>query len=122
ILQAGGFACIVLDLAGLSPEAVSAIDLSTWHRYRVAAERTQSSILLLSQYACAKSSSALQLRLGPAKDISDEATVFTGIEPNIQVSRHRFTQPEAAVVSIRKLPQRETGARWQSRTPWAGAR
>ena len=122
ILQSGGFAAIVLDMAGLLPAAVSAIELSTWHRYRVAAERTRTSILILSQHACAKSSSALQLRLGPAEDIADEATVFTGIRPRAEVSRHRFAQPEINVVPMRKPPQRETSACWQSRTTWAGTR
>jgi hypothetical protein len=35
--------------------------------YRAAAERTRSSILRLTQYACAKSSAELSLRLGPGE-------------------------------------------------------
>jgi hypothetical protein len=121
ILQSGGFGAIVLDMAGLPPEVVSRIELSTWHRYRVAAERTQSSILLLSQYPCAKSSSELQLRLLPAKDLGDEATVFTGIQPRVEVSRRRFAQPLTNVAATRKPPQKETAA-WRCCTPWIGAR
>ena len=63
LIQTGGFSAIVLDFGEIASEVVSRIELSTWHRYRVAAEQTQASILLLSQYACAKSSSELQLRL-----------------------------------------------------------
>lgn len=122
ILQSGGFSAIVLDMAGLPSEIVSRIELSTWHRYRVAAERTQSSILLLSQYPCAKSSSELQLRLLPAEPIGDESSVFTGIRPRVEVSRRRFAQAATNVVSMRKPPQRETAASWRSRTTWAGAR
>jgi hypothetical protein len=121
ILQSGGFGAIVLDMAGLPPEIVSRIELSTWHRYRVAAERTQSSILLLSQYPCAKSSSELQLRLLPAEDLGDEATVFTGIQPRLEVSRRRFDQ-SANVAATRKPPQKESVASWRCRTPWIGAR
>lgn len=48
LLQTGGFSAIVLDMGSLAPEYVARIELSTWHRYRLAAERTQSSILLLA--------------------------------------------------------------------------
>lgn len=122
ILQSGGFGAIVLDMAGLPSEIVSRIELSAWHRYRVAAERTQSSILLLSQYPCAKSSSELQLRLLSAEDLVDEATVFTGIQPRAAVSRRRFEQPVTNVVAARKPPQKEPVASWRCRTPWIGAR
>jgi hypothetical protein len=121
ILQSGGFGAIVLDMAGLPPEVVCRIELSTWHRYRVAAERTQSSLLLLSQYPCAKSSSELQLRLLPAEDLVEEATVFSGIQPRVEVSRRGFVQPGTDVVATRKPPQKETAA-WRCRTPWIGAR
>ncbi len=122
LLQAGGFSAIVLDMAGCAPEVVSRIELSTWHRYRVAAERTQSSILLLTQHPCAKSSSELQLRLLPAEVIGDESTVFTGIQPRVEVSRRRFPESASNVLSIRKPPQREAIAHWQSRATWAGCR
>jgi recombination protein RecA len=68
LIQTGGFSAIVLDFGEIASEVVSRIDLSTWYRYRVAAEQTQASIVLLSQYACAKSSSELQLRLSPLED------------------------------------------------------
>jgi len=122
ILQSGGFSAIVLDMAGFSAEVVSRIELSTWHRYRVAAEKTQSSILLLSQYACAKSSSEVQLRLLSAKEIGDETTVFTGIQPRVEIGRRRFVPSAAKVASMRKPPQRESGASWDARTTWSGAR
>jgi len=63
LLQGGGFSAVVLDMAGLAPEFVSPIELSTWFRFRAAAERTQSSVLLLMQHACAKSSAELLLHL-----------------------------------------------------------
>jgi hypothetical protein len=121
ILRSGGFGAIVLDMAGLPPEVVSRIELSTWHRYRVAAERTQSSILLLSQYPSAKSSSEMQLRLLSTETVGEETTVFTGIQPRVEVSRRRFVQPVTNVVATRKPPQKETAA-WRCRTPWIGAR
>ena len=122
LLQGGGFSAVVLDMAGLAPEFVSRIQLSTWFRYRAAAERTQSSVLLLTQHACAKSSAELLLHLQPAEAIGDEATVFTGIRPHIEITRQRFTRNASNVVPLRKSPKSVSGATWDCRTAWAGAR
>jgi recombination protein RecA len=122
LLQGGGFGAIVLDMGSLAPEFVSRVPLATWFRYRAAAERTQSSILLLTQHPCAKSSAELSLRLEPAEAIRDEATVFTGIRPRVEVARQRFTETAGNVVPLRKPPQRANAASWQSRTTWAARR
>lgn len=122
LLQTGGFGAIVLDMASLAPEVVSRIPLATWYRYRTAAERTQSSILLLTQHACAKSSAELVLRLDPAEPICDEPTVFTGIQLRCAVVRQRYPPEPSNVVPMRKPPQRANAATWTSRTPWADIR
>jgi hypothetical protein len=122
LLQAGGFSAIVLDMGGLVPEAVARVPLATWFRYRAAAERTQSSIVLLTQHPCAKSSAELLLRLGPSEALRNETTVFGGLTLNATVERRRFTQSPANVVSIRKSPQSVNAATWQSRTVSAGPR
>jgi hypothetical protein len=106
----------------MSSEVVARIDLSTWHRYRVAAEQTQSSIVLLSQYACAKSSSELQLRLSPLEDTREEGTVFTGLSAHVEVLRQRFTQAPSNVVPMRKPPRGVREARWSHRASWVGPR
>jgi hypothetical protein len=121
LLQGGGFSAIVLDMGGLAPEFVSRVPLATWFRYRAAAERTQSNILLLTQHACAKSSAELVLRLHRAEALCDEATVFTGIRPSLEVARQRFVR-SANVLSLRKPPQSHSAASWESRTAWAGRR
>jgi recombination protein RecA len=122
LLQAGGFSAIVLDMGSLAPEAVSRVPLATWYRYRAAAEKAQSSLLLLTQHFCAKSSAELVLRFNTANSICDERTIFTGIEPCVEVVRQRFTEAHSNVVPLRKPPQRTNAASWQSRTPWAGGR
>jgi len=123
LLQNGGFGAIVLDMGSLAPEFASRVPLATWFRYRAAAERAQSSILLLTQYPCAKSSGELLLRLQSAEALCDEATVFTGIKPRLEVVRHRFTKAAGSnVVPLRKPPQNVQSASWQSRTTWAGRR
>jgi recombination protein RecA len=122
ILQAGGFGAIVLDMGSIAPEFVSRVELGMWHRYRVAAERTQSSIVLLTQYVCAKSSAELLLRLHPAETLRDEATVFSGTRPRVEVARHRFQESVSNVLPIRKPPQSANTACWQNRAAWAGQR
>ncbi|MGC9159099.1 MAG: recombinase RecA [Terracidiphilus sp.] len=122
LLQAGGFSAIVLDLGGMAPEFAARVPLATWFRYRTAAERTQASLLLLTQHACAKSSSELLLRLAPGRPRDDEETVFTGMEHRVEMERRRFTGNASNVIPLRKPPQRATSARWQSQSTWAGAR
>jgi recombination protein RecA len=122
LIQTGGFSAIILDFGEIASEVVSRIDLSTWHRYRVAAEQTQASIVLLSQYACAKSSSELQLSLSPLEDINEERTVFTGLSAHVEVLRQRFTQTPSNVVPMRKPPQNVREARWIHRASWVGPR
>jgi recombination protein RecA len=124
LLQAGGFGAIVLDMGSLAPEHVSRIPLATWFRYRAAAERTQSSVLLLTQYACSKSSAGLVLRLQNEEAIAQGA-VLAGFQRRIEISRQRFEQSDERaknVVPIRKPPQRAGVAMWRSKTTWAGHR
>jgi recombination protein RecA len=122
LIQTGGFGAIVLDLGGIAPEIVARIELSTWHRYRVASEKTQASIVLLSQYPCAKSSSELQLRLHPMEDTKEERTVFSGLNARIEVMRQRFADTTTNVVPMRKPPQRAGEAGWLHRASWVGPR
>lgn len=118
LLQGGGFSAIVLDMAGVAPEYSSRVPLGTWFRYRGAAERSRTSFLLLTQHPCTKSSAGLvlQLQLG---NIIAEQTVLLGLEHHVEVIRQRFSQASSKVVEMRKPVQRETTAKWQTRTAWA---
>jgi recombination protein RecA len=122
LLQAGGFGAIVLDMASLAPEFALRVPLATWFRYRAAAEHSQTSLLLLTQRACAKSSAGLVLQMQAAHALQKEATVFTGVQHGAEITRERFQPVPAKVVPMRKPPQRERGACWQSETTWAGQR
>jgi recombination protein RecA len=122
LLQAGGFSAIVLDMASISAEHVSRVPLATWFRCRAAAERTQASVLLLTQHPCAKSSSELLLRFQPGEACHDEATVFTGIKHRLEIERRRFAAAETNVIPLRKPPQSVSAALWRSQTTWAGQR
>jgi recombination protein RecA len=122
LIQTGGFSAIILDLGGIDPKFATRVELSTWHRYRVASEQTQSSIVLLSQHPCAKSSSELQLRLFPMADAQEEKTVFAGLTTRIEVLRRRFNEAPTNVVPMRKPPSRVQEASWNLKTAWVGAR
>ncbi len=122
LLQTGGFSAIVLDLGSIAPEHVSRIPLATWFRYAVAAERSRTSVLLLTQHVCSKSSAGLVLRLQSGQPLFGESTVLAALERHVEVSRQRFTEASAKVVPFRKPPQCAGSADWQSKTAWAGIR
>lgn len=121
LLQAGGFAAIVLNLGGIGPEYASRMPLATWFRYRAAAERARTSLLLLTQHSCARSAGELLLRFEQAEPRADE-TVFAGMAYRAEAERRRFIQDASNVVPLRKPPQCSTGATWHSQSMWAGAR
>jgi hypothetical protein len=121
LLQAGGFSSIVLDMGGIAPEFVSRVPLATWFRYRAAAERTQASILLLTQYASAKSSAGLVLRMRSGNPLQAESTVLAGVDHRVEIVRERFA-PASNVIPLRKPPQSESHTSWQSHAAWAGRR
>ncbi|HEX4008225.1 MAG TPA: recombinase RecA [Acidobacteriaceae bacterium] len=116
LLQAGGFSAIVLDMGGVAPEFALRVPLATWFRYRAAAERTQASVVLLTQQACTKSSAGVVLTLTPGGVTAEGGTVLTGAEYRVEIARERFAQAGGLA---RKPPQ---SVRWEGYAPWAGRR
>jgi recombination protein RecA len=113
LMQAGGFRAIVLDMGSLGAEYALRVPLATWFRFRSAAERLQSHVILLTQQPCARSSAGVVLRLEPGGWSSAEETVFTGVEHRAELLRQRFDN----VLPLRKPPQ---SVRWESKATWAG--
>jgi recombination protein RecA len=122
LLQAGGFSCIVLDMGSLNAEYALRVPLSTWFRFRAAAERWQSNVLLLTQHPCSRNSAGLVLRLEPGSALTPDSTVFTGLEHRAELARRRFPQSPGNVLPLRKQPQSVLTAQWQGNTLWAGRR
>jgi recombination protein RecA len=123
LLQAGGFSCIVLDLGSLNAEYALRVPLATWFRFRAAAERLQSNVLLLTQHACSRNSAGLVLRLDPVdlgNVLGKDGTIFTGLEHRADLARQRFVQGN--VLPLRKQPQSVPTAQWQVKSVWAGQR
>ncbi len=123
LLSAGGFAALVLDLGSTPAGFASRIPMATWFRFRAAAERSRTTILLLTQHPCARSSAELVLRL-KASSVTTAGNLFTGRRYEVSVSRQRFEaveeQPHEAgkVVAMRKPPQSERCATWSRSTAW----
>jgi len=127
LLQGGGFSCIVLDLGSLSAEYALRVPLATWFRFRAAAERLQSNVVLLTQHGCSRNSAGLvlrlealrleALRLDPGSELSQHSTIFTGLQHRAELTRQRSN-----VLPLRKPPQNVQAAQWQAKTVWAGRR
>jgi hypothetical protein len=124
LLQSGGFSLITLDMGSVLPEYVLRVPLSTWFRYRAAAERTQTSFLLLTQKSCAKSSSNLILKLRAREMNESQRSIsfFTGLNTDIDVIRKHFTPPPASIPGLKKEPQSYEAVNWYRRTTWSGRR
>jgi hypothetical protein len=120
LLQTGGFGAVVLDMGSILPEFALRVPLATWFRYRAAAERTQSSVLLITQHPCAKSSAGLILRLDSGQPTEAGATVFTGLTNHAELSRRRYESRAENVLPMRKPLQRANIADWHTKTVWTG--
>jgi hypothetical protein len=123
LLQAGGFAAIVLDLASTTPVHGCRIPLATWFRFRQAADRTRCSLLVLAQQPLAQSSAAVVLECtrhdcARQPDESPSQTVLTGFTYQVRSGRQRFSpylagqrKPPASTWSATATAQREHGTR-----------
>jgi recombination protein RecA len=119
LLQAGGFSLLILDLGSVPAEMAWRIPLSTWFRFRAACERTRTTMVLLTQHACAKSSASMLLKMH-AGEMQEESGVLTGVRISTEVERERNrSAPASNVVSIRKPPQSERDGIWHARPTWA---
>ena len=119
LLQAGGFAAIVLDLADISPEHANRIPLATWFRYRQAADRTRCSLLVLGKAAYAQSSAALAIECSPIASEAAGEKVLRGFTYAIQRGRQRFAPGVQAIKAGARKPPAST---WSAGTSWEAER
>lgn len=112
LLQSGGFAAIVLDLAGESVEHGRRIPLATWFRFRQAADRTRCSLVVLGKASYAQSGAALVLECSPNSMGSPVSNVIRGFTYRAQQRRERFTP----LTSITRKPP--VSAEWSPQAGW----
>ena len=119
LLQAGGFASIVLDLGDTAVEHARRIPLATWFRFRQAADRARTSLVVVAQAgtqrSIAQSSSAVVLECSVVSPEIAGGTVLRGFRFEVKSERQRFT-PFAAG---RKKPPASV---WPASAAWDAAR
>ena len=111
LLQAGGFAAVVLDLGDIAPEHACRIPLATWFRFRQAADRTRCCLIVLGEAPYAQSSAALVLECLPLKAKAAGTTVLDGFCYEVRRERQRFTP---GTPGARKPP----ASTWSSASSW----
>ncbi len=113
LLQAAGFAAIVLDLGHIIPEHAGRIPLATWFRFRQAADRTRCSLIVIGQAGYAQSSAALVLECAPLQPETAGSTVLRGFTYKLHRGRQRFSPSS---IGARKPPVStwSAGARWDT--------
>ena len=112
LLQAGGFAALVLDLGDMAPEQASRIPLATWFRFRQAADRTRCSLIVLGKAPYAQSSAAVVLECAALRAQTAGGTVLRGFTYTTARGRRRFAP---AVNAARKPP----ASTWSAQARWA---
>jgi hypothetical protein len=113
LLQAGGFAALVLDLGSTAPEHGCRIPLATWFRFRQAADRTRCSLLVLAQEPFAQSSAAMVLECASLRAETHCETVLNGFSYQVRRGRQRFTP---ALAGLRKPPA--PASTWSATGSW----
>ncbi len=116
VLQAGGFGAVVFDMGLVAPEHALRVPLASWFRFRQAAERTQATFLLLSQTSCAKSCSAVQLRLDRLRTRHENHQVLSGMRFQAELVRDR----NVSFTAGKKQPS--PVAAWGGQATWAAER
>jgi len=110
LLQAGGFAAIVLDLADTKSEHAWRIPLATWFRFRQAANRSRTSLIVLGQEAYAQSSAEIVLECSALSPLVEGEQVLTGF----RFGAHRKRMRTLSVLNKKKPPV----STWSANAPW----
>ncbi len=110
LLQAGGFAAIVLDMGDTAGEHGRRIPLATWYRFRQAAEQARSCLMVLGSVAYAQSSADVVLECAPREALGQ--TVLQGYAFDVQLKRQRSA---SAMPAMRKPP----ASTWTAPNAWA---
>ena len=134
LLQAGGFAAIVLDLGDTAPEQANRIPAATWFRYRQAAERTQCCLVVLGKRGYAQSAAGVVLecaavRADAAGGNAAGGTVLRGFEFAVRRGRERFApveittrKPGSATIGLHRGGGKPPAATWQADAAWEAER
>jgi hypothetical protein len=115
LLQAGGFAAIVLDVGGMDPTHGMRIPQALWFRFRQAADRSRCSLVVLSRASLAQSSAAVVIDCVPIRAQSQGGTVLAASSFQLSRRRQRFT-PQMAIA------HKPPASMWTAQAAWAAER
>lgn len=111
LLQAGGFAAIILDLADEAIEHGRRIPLATWFRFRQAADRTRCSLIVLGKTAYAQSSAAVVLECQHDHIEVAAGTVIRNFNYSAQRGRVRFSP-------LTNIARKPPASAWSTPATW----
>jgi hypothetical protein len=114
ILNASGFAAVVLDLGGTAVELASRIPLATWFKFRQGAQHGRASLLVLGRMPYGQSSAAVMLECTQERAAS-KTTVLNRLRFTVRRQRQRFAQS----TSGQRKPPAST---WSASNSWDVAR
>jgi hypothetical protein len=104
VLQAGGFGCVVLDLADVSPTAVRRIPFTTWLRVQRIIEGSDTACVLIAPQPLARSAGGLTLSLAGRvrwTGDADRSRHVTGADIDVRiVSPRRRVDGDVSVAVI----------------------
>ena len=92
VLQAGGFACVVLDLADIPPAALTRIPFTTWLRVQRIIEGSDTACVLMGSESIARSAGGVCIQLAPGSGLR-----ASGQAINARVIRSRAMESDRDV-------------------------
>lgn len=114
ILQAAGFAAVVLDLGSAATELASRIPLATWFRFRQGAQHGHASLLVLGRMPYGQSSTAVRIECEQER-VAGNVTVLKNLSFAVRRERQRFSR---SLPGNRKPP----ASTWSASSSWDTAR
>ena len=117
LLQAGGFAAIVLDMSDVLPQHTTRIPLATWYRFRLATEQARTALIFLTQAPCVSSCAALALRCELSPAVPFNSNGETALFERQQYMLVRERNRNAGSPLFHKKPS--TRAEWRTETLWS---
>jgi len=121
LLQGGGFGLIAVDFAGISPEVVRRVPLTSWFRFRRAVENTPTILLVVEEESHAKTCASLVLQLSGAPIARSVTAISEGSGPDHAVPHAELLQgirSHAEIVRGERKPVRSAKTAFESRAAW----
>ncbi len=115
LLQAGGFGMVVVDLADVPSQVARRIPLTSWFRFRRAAENTLTVLLVVEEEPYAKTCASLVVRLSR---VNRQSPAEDKEPPHVRVLHGLEIEAEILRSPTSRKPSRSATAEFGSKTAW----